>query len=414
MSCLFCQQAKFKTSSIFFYRYSATQRSNSLTKLGVFVTMIMHNVRDFAKMELIIMVMYPDLSFAEKQAYFSAKEFSGKDAELLNSILDECIKLVKSNSLGEAILKGAGYEEKTSIDRFTVEKIYIGNRGKVRGGHCGLISAIDNDENKKNARGEIYINEDFVRKIRSELGEKNSVIYLSNIVIHEFLHGNQRRCKGIENKVENSRSGLVNPKTEETKKSLTAENQQKIYNDIQENKEGYARMILTEAASMAAGLTVSLQLCNIENKDAIVKYALNDIKSMANVSENTIPSLTEKFKEHPYTKEEQQNFSLSLFRILVKGEMEYLSKISGNKPLNIQLNDYGDLLNTTFNKDLFGSRADFDQTIALVDAQNRVLKNIKQNQSKLETAESKIAKIGENRRSLLTSVQTRKEYQNCL
>ena len=357
------------------------------------------------------MVMYPDLSFVEKQAYFMQKEFSGKDAESLNSTLDKCIKLVKSNSLGEAILKGAGYEEKTSIDKFTVEKIYIGNRGKVRGGHCGLISAIDNDENKKNARGEIYINEDFVRKISAELGEKNSVIYLSNLITHEFLHGNQRRCEGIENKVENSRSGLANPRTEETKKDLTAENQQKIYNDIQENKEDYTRMILTEAASMAAGLTVCFQLCNKENQDVIINYALNDIKCMANVSENTIPRLTEKFKELPHTKEEQQKFSLSLFRILTNGEMEYLSKISGNKPLDIQLSDYGDLLNTTYNKDLFGSRADFDQTIALVDARNRVLKNIKQNQSITEDVESKFTKTGDDRRILPAVVRTKKEYQ---
>ena len=42
-------------------------------------------------------------------------------------------------------------------------------------------------------------------------------------------------------------------------------------------------MLLTEAASMTAGLTVCIQLCDETNRDEVIKYALEDMKNIGNV-----------------------------------------------------------------------------------------------------------------------------------
>ena len=319
-------------------------------------------------------INYPDLSFEDKRNLFEARKFNGEDAELLNSVLDKCMSLVQENDLGKVILDGAEYGKPTTKDNYTVEEIYIGNRGRTQGGHCGLISAIVNDKNPNNARGEIYINEDFVRNVVAKLGEENASIYLSNVVVHEFLHGNQRKHDCINNKIENSRSGLGVPQTpeENTNTSITPEQMEKNYRDVQNDKKGWARMMLTEAASMTAGLTVCMQLCNENNRSSIIDYAIEDMKKLGNVSDETITKLKEALEKMPKTEEE----SLHLFKIIVNGEMEHLREFCGNKPLGIIFSEYEDLLGATFNEKLFGPRENFDKTINCIDGLNKTKEKI--------------------------------------
>ncbi len=316
-------------------------------------------------------IKYPDLSFENKRNLFEARKFNGKDAELLNSVLNKCMELVKENGLGKAILDGAEYGKPTTKDNYTVEEIYIGNRGRTQGGHCGLISAVENDKNPNNARGEIYINEDFVRNVVTKLGEENASIYLSNVVVHEFLHGNQRKHDCINNKIENSRSGLGEPKTSEENTLLTSEQMERNYKDVQNDKKGWARMMLTEAASMTAGLTVCMQLCDENNRSGIIDYAIEDMKKLGNVSDETITKLKDALEKTPKTEEERQTQSLHLFNIIVNGEMEHLREICGNKPLGIKFSEYEDLLGATFNEKLFGPRENFDKTIKCIDELNK-------------------------------------------
>lgn len=318
-------------------------------------------------------IKYPDLSFEDKRNLFEARKFNGEDAELLNSVLNKCMELVKENDLGKVILDGAEYGKPTTKDNYTVEEIYIGNRGRTQGGHCGLISAIENDKNPNNARGEIYINEDFVRNVVAKLGEENASIYLSNVVVHEFLHGNQRKHDCINNKIENSRSGLGVSQTpeENTNTSITPEQMEKNYRDVQNDKKGWARMMLTEAASMTAGLTVCMQLCNENNRSSIIDYAIEDMKKLGNVSDETITKLKNALEKTPKTEEERQTQSLHLFNIIVNGEMEHLREFCGNKPLGIKFSEYEDLLGATFNEKLFGPRENFAKTIIFIDELNK-------------------------------------------
>lgn len=336
-------------------------------------------------------IKYPDLSKDDKRNLFEARKFNGEDAELLNSVLNKCMELVKENDLGKVILDGAEYGKPTTKDNYTVEEIYIGNRGKVEGGHCGLISAIENDKNPNNARGEIYINEDFVRNIVAKLGKQNASIYLSNVVVHEFLHGNQRKHDCINNKIENSRSGFGMPKTpeENTNTSITPEQMEKNYRDVQNDKKGWARMMLTEAASMTAGLTVCMQLCNENNRSSIIDYAIEDMKKLGNVSDETITKLKDALEKTPKTEEERQTQSLQLFNIIVNGEMEHLREFCGNKPLGIKFSEYEDLLEATYHQELFGSRENFDKTIKCIDGYNNI-KEENQNKNNKSIVQNKL------------------------
>lgn len=325
----------------------------------------------------VAIIKYPDLSFEDKRNLFEARKFNGEDAKLLNSVLNKCMELVKENDLGKVILDGAEYGKPTTKDNYTVEEIYIGNRGRTQGGYCGLISAIENDKNPNNARGEIYINEDFVRNVVAKLGEENASIYLSNVVVHAFLHGNQRKHDCINNKIENSRSGLGVSQTpeENTNTSITPEQMEKNYRDVQNDKKGWARMMLTEAASMTAGLTVCMQLCNENNRSSIIDYAIEDMKKLGNVSDETITKLKNALEKTPKTEEERQTQSLHLFNIIVNGEMEHLREFCRNKPLGIKFSEYEDLLGATFNEKLFGPRENFAKTIICIDKLNKTKEN---------------------------------------
>ena len=197
------------------------------------------------------------LSNEEKERLFSAREVKSDD---VNAVLKDCMDKIKSSKLGMSILQGANYKEVTdkasynaavARHEYAVEKVYVGIAGNVKGGHCGLIAAQDDDKTYENARGEVYLNEDFVRYCINSLGKEKGTIYLTNLICHEFTHGNQR--KFMNNVVENSKSRPPMPSK--------FQSQQKIsYEEFKAQEEGWARMILTEADAMASGLTVMKEL----------------------------------------------------------------------------------------------------------------------------------------------------------
>jgi len=351
-----------------------------------------------------------NLSFEEIESSISDNEMMAPYAKYLdpaiaeieknNKILTDCMNIVQKNDLGKNILIGANYKDIVEKDvfenadrkckeaskkylnsqhnseikdgelSFAVERIFVGQAGRVDGGHCGFISSIKGDKNPENAHGEIYINENFVKNVVSNLGEKDGCIYLSNVVVHEFLHANQR--KYMINEVQDSRSGLGKPRNKQNS-TLTAEEQQDLYNDIQKNKYGYGRNILTEAASMTAGLTVCMQLCEqAENKSKIIDFALEDVGDVGNVSVKYIGNLREILNRTPQSKEEQQRLSMKMFELLVIGEMEYLREKCGKTSLDIKLSDYDKLIDTVHHKDLFGTRDELKQTIMKIDSVTNV------------------------------------------
>ena len=310
-----------------------------------------------------------------------------------NKILADCMNIVKSNNLGRSILVGANYKEMVGKDvfaeadrkckeaskkylnsqsnveikdedlSFAVERIFVGGAGRVDGGHCGFISATKGDKNPQNAHGEIYINENFVRNVVSNLGEQDGCIYLSNVVVHEFLHANQR--KHMINEVQDSRSGLLAPRNQQ-KHAIT-------YDDIQKDKEGFVRNILTEAASMTAGLTVCMQLCeHAGDKSKIIDFALKDVGKIGNVSTQSVEQLGKILNKAPQNKEEQQQLSLDMFKSLVKGEMDFLREKCAKTSLDINLSDYGKLIDTVHHDDLFGAKDELKKTIAEIDMANNV------------------------------------------
>ena len=351
-----------------------------------------------------------NLSFEEIVSSISDNEMMAPYAKYLdpavaeieknNKILTDCMNIVQKSDLGKNILIGANYKDIVEKDifenadrkckeaskkylnsqhnseikedelSFAVERIFVGQAGRVDGGHCGFISSIKGDENPENAHGEIYINENFVRNVVSNLGEKDGCIYLSNVVVHEFLHANQR--KHMVNQVQDTRSGLGKPRNKQNS-TLTAEKQQDVYNDIQKNKESYVRNILTEAACMTAGLTVCMQLCEqAENKSKIIGFALEDVGDIGNVSVKYIGNLREILNKTPQSKEEQQKLSLKMFEVLVIGEMEYLREKCGKTFIDIKLSDYDKLIDTVHHKDLFGTKDDLKQTIMEIDSATNV------------------------------------------
>ncbi|MBQ7303398.1 MAG: hypothetical protein IJW75_00565, partial [Alphaproteobacteria bacterium] len=120
-----------------------------------------------------------------------------------------------------------------------------------------------------------------------------------------------------------------------------------------------------------AGLTVCMQLCNENNRSSIIDYAIEDMKKLGNVSDETITKLKDALEKTPKTEEERQTQSLHLFNIIVNGEMEHLREFCGNKPLGIKFSEYEDLLDATFNEKLFGPRENFAKTIIYIDELNK-------------------------------------------
>ncbi len=242
-----------------------------------------------------------------------------------NSILNACMQKVKNNPLGLSILKEASYKgvvtdeelKKAKEESYAVEKIYIGRSGGVQGGHCGFIVAVNGDKNPKNVRGEIYINENFVKEVEEKLGKEQGAIYLSNVVVHEFLHGNQR--KHIKNLVQNSKS-QKNVEGGAKPEGTSAQ----IFESIKRDEYGYVKMILTEAASMCAGLTVCMQLAK-GNAD-IIDYALSDTKKIGNISTEIADKLKQELSKSFNKGTEQQSWSRNLFKLLVDGQVDFLSQ----------------------------------------------------------------------------------------
>lgn len=290
------------------------------------------------------------LSEKEKSKAFEAREV--KD-EMLNRVLNNSLRLVKSSPLGMKILKGANYKdvisnkayENTKLKHiFAVEKAYAGLAGKVKGGHCGLISAIDGDKTYENARGEVYINKNFIRDTVNDLGEEKASIYLTNITTHEFMHGKQRtHCK---NTPEDSRS---RPKDE----------------SFQKNGMTYEDSVLAEAGAMSAGYTV---LCSMQQDAEIRNYAFEDLKRMGNLSSGKLDALKNIIDSDPQTISDRQKNSRIMLNIFLEGQQKNYAE---NYNVSVDLNKSPEMIKAIYQKDLFGDVQDFVNAIPGLTDQNK-------------------------------------------
>ncbi len=290
------------------------------------------------------------LSEKNKQKAFAAREV--KD-ETLNRVLNNSLELVKSSPLGMKILKGANYkdvisneayEDAKSKHTFTVDKAYVGIAGKVKGGHCGLISAIDGDKTYENARGEVYINENFIRNTVSALGEEKASIYLTNIITHEFMHGKQRtHC---ETTPEDSRS---RPKDE----------------PFQKNGMSYEDSVLAEASAMSAGITV---LCSMQPDTEIRNYAFEDLKRMGNLSSDKLGVLKSIVDANPQTISSRQENSRIMLNIFLKGQQKSYAE---NYGITVDLNKSPEMIKAIYQKDVFGEAHDFVNVIPGLTDENK-------------------------------------------
>lgn len=297
------------------------------------------------------------LSESEKQEAFKAREVQEKR---VNRVLRDCMELMQASPLGTDLLAGANFKDVIGEEAYTsardnhifaVEKIYAGFPGRVKGGHCGFISAIDGDKTYENARGEIYLNAKFIHDTADALGEKRAAIYLSNLVAHEFTHGNQRTH--IENKPENSRSRRT-PEIphNSAKKKIQVEDPKKA-------EAGWARMMLTEAAAMAAGITV---MCSLNPDKKTKDYLIEDFEKLGHISEDKLLELKHLVdKASPKTYEGRQEASRRLMKLLSEGQQEYFS--GKEPPVRVDFNKHLEIVKTVYQKELFGSPEDFAVSI---------------------------------------------------
>lgn len=290
------------------------------------------------------------LSIKYKQKAFETREV--KD-ETLNRVLNNSLELIKSSPLGMQILKGANYKDVISNEAyesarskqiFAVEKAYVGIAGKVKGGHCGLISAKDGDKNYENARGEVYINENFIRNTINALGEEKASIYLTNIITHEFMHGKQRTH--FKTTPEDSRS---RPKDE----------------PFQKNSMTYEESVLAEASAMSAGITV---LCSMQPDQEIRNYAFEDLKRMGNLSSDKLDVLKNIIDANPQTISSRQANSRIMMNIFIEGQQKSYKE---NENIVIDLNKSPEMMRAIYQKDVFGETQDFVNAIPGLSDENK-------------------------------------------
>lgn len=291
------------------------------------------------------------LSQAEKDKAFESREV--KDPAL-NGILNATLDLLRDSPLGRRILTGANYKDvigEQAYDAarenhtFAVEKAYVGIAGKVKGGHCGLISAKDGDPTYENARGEVYINADFIKNTADALGAENASLYLTNLVAHEFLHGNQRTKMPTE--PEDSRSRPAGQ-------------------PFKRNSMTYEESILAESAAMAGGLTV---LMSMSPNETVKNYALEDLRRKGNLSQETFGEIKGFFDKIPESEAEKQAAARKMFSLFVKGQTEYYCQQEG---ISVDFNKSLPAVKAVYQPSVFGKPEGFVAAVPSLSAENKV------------------------------------------
>lgn len=218
---------------------------------------------------------------------FKDRVYKGKNDALYNEILDEAIHLLKENPMGLAILKGANYKDvisKEEFDRaeadmksettpgFAVETVYVGfydkEKGSPDGARCYLAMADNSDNIRNHARGEVYLSSTYIQSALDSFNGNKMLtsLYLTNVLAHEFTHGNQ------ETKIINEISDCISPLPDDPKKEDRRRGSPK--------DGGIENMIITEANSDTAGFMVLKDILKsvlVEEKEPIVKKYLEDI-----------------------------------------------------------------------------------------------------------------------------------------
>ncbi len=331
----------------------------------------------------------------EKATKFEEREYSQIHSTAFNSTIDSTLEMIKSSELGKELLLGANYKE---VDEnkfnqakennvFALEKIYIGEKYGPKGGHCGFISAINDDKNIANARGEIFINVQYINNAIKNLGQNDASIYLSNLLTHEILHANQRTH--IENEPENSRSEI-------RKAEARARIKARVQTDNNDNIDSaYERNVLYESASMAAGLTMLNEVINkgqVENKTKVIDYMIDDFAQIGNMSKYGVNKLKSMVERLVSTEQERQELSRDLFTTIVASQTSYLKE---NKGLELDFNSAkaNEMFDIVYQGNVFGNKetatqvkANIDKEIkieqGIVNIKNKISPNIKKPENK--------------------------------
>lgn len=327
------------------------------------------------------------LSEEEKQKLFAAREV--KDP-VLNRVLNNSIKLLMSSDLGKKVLAGANYKDAISQSAyaeakknhtFAVEKAYVGIAGKVKGGHCGLISALDGDKTYENARGEVYINSNFVQDTVDALGEQRASVYLVNIVTHEFLHANQRTHMKTE--PEDSRS---RPKNEPFRK----------------NTMTFEESVLAESAAMAGGLML---LTSFPLDDKLKSHTLKDFEKLGNLGADQYASLTSFVNAPPVDLADKQAAARKMMTIFIEGQTQYYAQSEGIK---VDFSQNPDAVKAVYQKDIFGNAQDFVNAVPGLSDQSKksIVKALTDRENKPQGLMQKLTHASNDKNGVSRVVQT--------
>ena len=308
---------------------------------------------------------------------FEDRKYKGFDAEDLNQVLSEAMEILKNSELGRNILAGANYKAVVSNEQyeeavrkmhagekdFAVDEVYIGYDGRTKGGRCTMVVANDGDTDKHNARGEVYLNVEYMKELYANLGLKDGTQYLVNILAHEFTHANQ--MKNCINQISDSASRLLGEggRTQDGGGFIRTESGK----EIEMGEEG---TFLTEANSDTAGLIMLRQSGEIS--DILANYYQKNIEgSLGWISDGSW------YRDVLIGKEEAS--AIDIFHHYLQDKIEYL----GNRkymPLNFDGKE--DWIEACYQEHLFGEdKAKFieDTKEVVNDATTKYISQMREN-----------------------------------
>lgn len=289
---------------------------------------------------------------------FSDRIYDGNNAALYNEVLNEALQLLKENPMGFAILKGANYKDvvdKAVYDEavakmrdgkeagFAVETVYIGffdkEKGSPDGARCYLAMADNADILREHARGEVYMSPTYMQSALDAFnGNKNlAALYLTNVLAHEFTHGNQETK--IINEISDSVSALPDDPKKENRRTGNPKD------------GGFENMIITEANSDTAGFMVLkdiLKSVPADEKAQIIEKYLSDIYQHGWIrSKDSLALLKEGLMG------QKEVTAQEVFGHMIKGKIETYAK-SAYRPPNFNQNRCEKWSEICHQKHLFG------------------------------------------------------------
>jgi len=277
---------------------------------------------------------------------------------LYNEVLGEAMRLLKDNPMGLAILKGANYKDVVDAKvyeeaqarmqggvepGFAVDEVYIGffdkEKGSPDGARCYLAMADNADILREHARGEVYMSPTYMQSALDAFnGNKNlAALYLTNVLAHEFTHGNQETK--IINEISDSVSALPDDPKKENRRTGNPKD------------GGFENMIITEANSDTAGFMVLkdiLKSVPADEKAQIIEKYLSDIYQHGWIrSKDSLALLKEGLMG------QKEVTAQEVFGHMIKGKIETYAK-SAYRPPNFNQNRCEKWSEICHQKHLFG------------------------------------------------------------